>query len=66
MRAAELRKKAETDLGDLLLELRREQFSLRMQQGTGQVARPGRIRELRRTIARIKTVMNEQKTGRAS
>jgi large subunit ribosomal protein L29 len=66
MRANELRQKSQNELNDLLLDLRREQFSLRMQQGTGQPARPSQVRQLRRDIARIKTVMNEQKKGNAS
>lgn len=66
MRANELRQKSQNELNDLLLDLRREQFSLRMQQGTGQPARPSQVRQLRRDIARVKTVMNEQKKGNAS
>lgn len=65
MRASELRQKSAKELNDLLLDLRREQFSLRMQQGTGQAARPSQIRQLRRNIARIKTILNEQSRGSA-
>jgi len=65
MRATELRQKSVKELNELLLDLRREQFSLRMQQGTGQAARPSQIRELRRNIARIKTILNEQNKGGA-
>lgn len=42
-----------------LVELRREQFNLRMQRATGQLGTPARFRELRKDIARIETVMNE-------
>jgi len=60
MRAQELRQKTPAELNTLLLDLRREQFSLRMQQGTGQaVARPSQVRQVRRDIARIKTIMQE-------
>ena len=59
MQAKALRQKTPIDLNALLLELRREQFSLRMQQGSGQSVRANRIREVRREIARIKTVLNE-------
>jgi large subunit ribosomal protein L29 len=45
------------------MELLREQFNLRMQQGTGQVGQSHRIREVRRDIARIYTVLNEQGGG---
>jgi large subunit ribosomal protein L29 len=40
--------------------LRREQFNLRMQSATGQLNSPVRLRQIRRDIARIKTVMNEK------
>jgi large subunit ribosomal protein L29 len=63
MRASELKQKSTGELDSLLIELRREQFNLRMQQGTGQPARPSQIRSLRRDIARIKTVINELKRG---
>ncbi len=59
MRASELRKKGQPDLIKLLLELRREQFSLRMQMGSGQAVKADRLRGVRRDIARVKTVMNE-------
>ncbi|MFQ5756564.1 MAG: 50S ribosomal protein L29 [Acidiferrobacterales bacterium] len=44
-----------------LHELLREQFNLRMQRATGQLGNPARIREIRRDIARFRTIMNEQK-----
>ena len=53
-------------LNQRLDELLKEQFNLRMQRGTGQLARPSRMNEVRKDIARIKTVMNEQKSGDAS
>ena len=42
-----------------LLELRKEQFNLRMQRGTGQLANPSRFKLVRRQIARVKTRINE-------
>jgi large subunit ribosomal protein L29 len=62
MKASELRQKSKDDLGNLLLELSRERFNLRMQKSTGQLAKPAEVRRVRRDIARILTVMNE-KTG---
>jgi len=59
MKVAELRKKSAQELSQELVELRREQFNLRMQRGTGQLGNPARFKEVRREIARIKTVMNE-------
>jgi len=44
-----------------LLELSKEQFNLRMQQATGQMANTSRMKQVRRDIARIKTIMNENK-----
>ena len=43
-----------------LLELNKEQFNLRMQQSTGQMANTTRMKQVRRDIARIKTFMNEK------
>ena len=59
MKANELRKKDTAELNEELLNLRREQFNLRMQQATGQLARSDQYRRVRRDIARIKTVMSE-------
>jgi len=59
MKVAELRKKSAQELNQELMELRREQFNLRMQRGTGQLGNPARFKEVRREIARINTVMNE-------
>jgi large subunit ribosomal protein L29 len=49
-----------------MAELLKEQFNLRMQQGTGQLSRPSRMTEVRKDIARIKTLMNEKQSGDAS
>ncbi|MES9961246.1 MAG: 50S ribosomal protein L29 [Sedimenticola sp.] len=65
MKASELREKSPAELEESLLELRKEQFNLRMQQGTGQLARPSEMNRVRKEIARIKTVLNEQKAGEA-
>jgi large subunit ribosomal protein L29 len=63
MKASELRNSSEQELRTQLEELLKEQFSLRMQQGTGQLSRPSQVRAVRRDIARVKTVMNEIKAG---
>ena len=60
MKANELRQKSSAELVEELLQLRREQFNLRMQQATGQLARSDQYRRVRKDIARVKTVMNEQ------
>jgi len=60
MKASELRQKGSADLNKELLELVREQFSLRMQKGTGQLAKTHRMKQVRREIAQIKTILNEK------
>ncbi|HCY12572.1 MAG TPA: 50S ribosomal protein L29 [Gammaproteobacteria bacterium] len=47
------------ELATELVELRKEQFNLRMQRGTGQLANPARFKIVRRQIARVKTRINE-------
>ena len=63
MKANELRSKNPTELQESLLELRKEQFNLRMQRGTGQLQRPSQMRQVRRDIARIKTILHETTGG---
>lgn len=60
MKANELREKDIEALKAELIEQRKEQFNLRMQQSTGQLARPDQVKRVRREIARIKTVINEK------
>ncbi len=59
MKASELRQKTTVELDSLLSELSREQFNLRMQKGTGQLSRPDQIKNVRRDIARVQTIINE-------
>ncbi|MEM1080297.1 MAG: 50S ribosomal protein L29 [Pseudomonadota bacterium] len=59
MKASELRGKNAGELKDLLLELRKEQFSLRMQHGNGSLDGRHQLKLVRRDIARVKTVMNQ-------
>jgi len=61
MDAKELRGKTAAELSEELQSLLREQFNLRMQKGTSQLARHHVIRQVRRDIARVKTVMNEKR-----
>jgi large subunit ribosomal protein L29 len=60
MKTKELRDKTDTELGEELLKLRREQFNLRMQAATGQGAKPDQHGKVRRSIARLKTVQRER------
>lgn len=57
----EIRTKSESDLRNELSELMQEQFNLRMQKGTGQLAQAHALRRVRRDIARVKTIMGEKK-----
>ena len=57
MKATELRGRTRDQLGDQLLQLKKEQFNLRFQRATGQLENTARVREVRRDIARIKTVL---------
>jgi large subunit ribosomal protein L29 len=66
MNASELRQKSATELEEALHDLLKEQFNLRMQRGTGQLSRPHLMGRVKKDIARIKTVMNETKAGKAS
>lgn len=57
MKAAELRTKSPDQLSEQLLELKKEQFNLRFQKATGQLENTARVREVRRDIAKIKTIL---------
>ena len=57
---ADVRGKSADELNTLLLDLRKEQFNLRFQAATGQTEGVGRVRKVRREIARVKTIQSEQ------
>ena len=61
MELKELRQKSSKDLQAHLLELHKEQFSLRMQKATGQLAKTHDIRNVRREIARVNMLLTEKK-----
>ena len=61
MKASELRAKSGDDLQKELSELLKAQFGLRMQHATQQLANNSQIRKLRRDIARVRTVIRQQK-----
>jgi large subunit ribosomal protein L29 len=60
MKAKSLRQKSVTELQEEIVSLRKEQFNLRMQRGTGQLSRPHLMREVRKNVARAKTVLREK------
>ena len=57
---SDLRTKTDDQLSDELTELKREQYNLRFQSATNQLERPARIKEVRRSIAQIKTLQTER------
>jgi large subunit ribosomal protein L29 len=65
MEASELRSKTTKELNELLLELLREYFNLRVQRANDQLNRHTQIRLVKRNIARVKTVLNEKKRASA-
>ena len=60
MKASELRELTSAELGQKLADLTQELFNLRFQHATGQIENPMRLRQAKRDIARIKTVLGEQ------
>mgnify|MGYP005840627071 CR=1 FL=1 len=61
MTAAELRAQSDDQLGERLLDLKKEQFNLRFQKATGQLENTRRVREVRREIARLLTILGERR-----
>jgi large subunit ribosomal protein L29 len=57
---ADLRANTPDELKDQLLGLKKEQFNLRFQRATQQLEKPGRVREVRREIARVKTILGQK------
>ena len=64
-RTEDLRAKSDDELRAELTDLKREQFNLRFQAATNQLDRPARIREVRRDIARIRTLQGERDAAAA-
>lgn len=60
MNARALREKSNEELQAELVELRREEFNLRIQKGIGQLPRSSQMRSVRRSVARLKTILNER------
>ena len=62
----ELKNKSYEELGKELLDLRKEQFNLRMQLGTGQLTRVHQFKVNRKNIARVKTLMNQKSSEKGA
>ena len=63
MKTNELRKLTTEELNKKVTECKEELFRLRMQKATGMIEKPSRINDLRKEVARIKTILNERREG---
>ena len=61
----DLKVKSDDQLQQQLVDLKREQFNLRFQAATNQIEKPSRVREVRRSIAQIKTLQGERQRAAA-
>ncbi|WGD30907.1 50S ribosomal protein L29 [Ancylobacter sp. WKF20] len=64
-KASDIRTKTADELSDELLKLKKEQFNLRFQKATGQLDNTARVRQVRRDIARVKTVQAQKAASAA-
>jgi large subunit ribosomal protein L29 len=64
-KAADVRAKSDDELKAMVLDLRKEQFNLRFQRASGQLEATGRIKAVRRDIARAKTILGERQRAAA-
>lgn len=60
MKAADVKQKSNDELAEQLIDLRKESFNLRFQRASGQLENTGRVRQVRRDIARTKTMIKER------
>ena len=65
MKASEIRKMSAAELDEKLVSLKKDLFFLRMQHATNQLDNPVKIAEVKRDIARVKTIIREQQTAAA-
>ena len=63
MKPGDIRAMTVDQLDDEVLKLKKEQFNLRFQRATGQLANTARVKEVRRDIARVKTVAKQKRAG---
>ena len=66
MKAGDVRAMTPDQLSDELMKLKKEQFNLRFQRATGQLENTGRVREVRRDIARVKTIAAQKRAAEKS
>ena len=60
MKSNELKEKSVVELNEILTDLLKQQFGLRMQHATGQLGQTGEIKRIRRDIARVRTIISEK------
>ena len=65
MKVEDVRAKSDDELKEQLLDLRKEAFNLRFQIASGQLENTARVRQVRRDIGRIKTILNERRRAQA-
>lgn len=63
MKVKEIKEMTMEELDQQLQDIKKEQFNLQLQQVSGQLENPARVKELRRTVARIKTIQNQKVEG---
>lgn len=63
MKAEDVRQKTDDELSEQLGDLQKEAFNLRFQQASGQLENTSRVRQIRRDIARIKTVQHQRRSA---
>ncbi|NBG95685.1 50S ribosomal protein L29 [Pyruvatibacter mobilis] len=66
MKIADVRDMTPDQMDDEVVKLRKEAFNMRFQRATGQLENTARLREIRRTIARIKTIQGQRRKAEAS
>ncbi len=64
MKASDVRAKTADELKSQLVDLKKEQFNLRFQRATQQLEKPSRVKEVRRDIARIKTILGQKSAAK--
>jgi large subunit ribosomal protein L29 len=63
MKPVDIRAKSEDELRDQLRDLKKEAFNLRFQQASGQLENTSRVRDVRRDIARVQTILSERRSA---
>jgi large subunit ribosomal protein L29 len=66
MKSADARAMSVDQIDDEVLKLKKEQFNLRFQRATGQLENTSRVRQVRRDVARLKTVARQKRAGEAA